>query len=73
MTRAQATTPIFEYITVSLTDGHTDALSVTDRVITALERESQFHAAGAFLRTAEECETDDDVLALAQALVTVIQ
>lgn len=73
MTAVPVQEPIFSQVTVALTDGHTDALTVTDRVVAALEYAGECHAANAFLAAVDICETDDEILAVACSLVTVIE
>lgn len=65
--------PIFDQVVVTVTDGRGDALTVIDRVVAGLERAGLHHAAAAFVTTAGHCDTDDEILAVARDLVTVIE
>jgi hypothetical protein len=63
--------PIFDLVTVNLV-GVGDALTIIDRVVGALEQAGEYYAAASFIRTSKYCDTDDEVLRLADQLVTVI-
>lgn len=65
--------PVFPFVSVDLTDGAGSALTVIDRVMAALERDGQHQAAKTFRKAVRRCRTDDEVLIMADALVTLIQ
>lgn len=64
--------PLFPLVTVDLGGGNPRALQIIDQVTEALDRAGQHEASDAFLRAAHLADTDEELLALADSLVTLI-
>lgn len=71
MSAETLTGPVFDHVTVHL-GGATIALDVIDKVTAGLERAGEYHAAATFLRAVDHCDTDDEVIGMADALVNLI-
>lgn len=71
MNTMTSTTPLHEYVVVSL-GLDPIPLVVVDQVVGALERAGHIETAEAFLDAVEHCVTKQDVLALAHRTVTVL-
>lgn len=65
--------PFFAHVTVSFADGKTHAFQILDKVTDALERAGEYKAAAQFREAvADYAETDEEMMAMAHTMVTVV-